>query len=109
MTATLTSLAHVHRYFQAWNDRDPAGVVASFAEGGTYIDPNVPGPPLSGPALAAYAQGLFEGFPDLHFEIPDLETLPDGVTVARWLMRGTNTGPLHGAPPSGQVIALPGV
>jgi steroid delta-isomerase-like uncharacterized protein len=109
MTATLTSPAHVHRYFQAWNDRDPAAVVATFAEGGTYTDPNVAGPPLSGQALASYAQGLFEGFPDLRFEVPELATLPDGVTVARWLMRGTNTGPLRGAPPSGQSVALPGV
>jgi steroid delta-isomerase-like uncharacterized protein len=109
MSATMTSLDHVHRYFQAWNDRDPAAVLATFAEGGTYLDPNVAGPPLSGQALASYAQGLFEGFPDLRFEVPALATLPNGVTVARWLMRGTNTGALRGAPPSGQVVALPGV
>ena len=104
----MTSLTHVHRYFQAWNDRDPAAVAATLAEGGTYSDPNVAGP-LSGQALASYAQALFEGFPDLHFEIQELATLPDGMTVARWLMRGTNTGSLRGAPPSGRVIALPGV
>jgi steroid delta-isomerase-like uncharacterized protein len=109
MTATLTSQAQVHRYFQAWNDRDPAAVVAAFVEGGTYVDPTVVGPPLSGQALAAHAQALFEGFPDLRFEVPELVTRPDGVTVARWLMRGTNTGPLRGAPPSGQTVALPGV
>jgi steroid delta-isomerase-like uncharacterized protein len=109
MTVTLTSLEHVQRYFQAWNDRDPAAVAAAFAEGGTYTDPNVAGPPLSGQALASYAQGLFEGFPDLRFEVAELATLPDGVTVARWLMRGTNTGPLRGAPPSGKAVALPGV
>jgi steroid delta-isomerase-like uncharacterized protein len=109
MSATMTSQGHVLRYFEAWNDRDPAAVVATFAEGGTYSDPNVAGPPLSGPALAAYAQGLFEGFPDLRFEVPELETLPHGVTMARWLMRGTNTGPLRGAPPSGRAVALPGV
>lgn len=109
MTAMSTSLAHVHRYFQAWNDRDPAAVVAALVDGGTYVDPTVTGSPLSGPALASYAQGLFEGFPDLRFEVQELATLPDGVTVARWLMHGTNTGPLRGAPPSGQAVALPGV
>jgi steroid delta-isomerase-like uncharacterized protein len=102
-------VGHVQRYFQAWNDRDPAAVVAAFAEGGTYTDPNVAGPPLSGPALASYAQGLFEGFPDLRFEVAEPAILPDGVTVARWLMRGTNSGPLRGAPPSGKAVALPGV
>jgi SnoaL-like domain len=80
MSATMTSQGHVHRYFEAWNDRDPPAVMATFVEGGTCSDPNVTGPPLSGPALAAYARSLFEGFPDLRFEVPELETLPDGVT-----------------------------
>jgi steroid delta-isomerase-like uncharacterized protein len=109
MTATLTSRAHVQRYFQAWNDRDPAAVVAALDQGGTYVDPNVAGRPLSGEALAAYARGLFDSFPDLHFEVTELGTAPGGVTVARWLMRGTNTGPLRGAPPTGRSVALPGV
>ena len=36
----------VETYFAAWNDRDPAGVVAALVPGGTYSDPNVIGPPL---------------------------------------------------------------
>jgi hypothetical protein len=30
------------RYFEAWNRHDPDSIVATFAEGGTYSDPNVP-------------------------------------------------------------------
>jgi hypothetical protein len=28
-------------YFDVWNQRDPAAIVATFAEGGTYSDPTV--------------------------------------------------------------------
>jgi hypothetical protein len=30
------------KYFDAWNRRDPEAIVATFAEGGTYTDPNAP-------------------------------------------------------------------
>jgi hypothetical protein len=56
-----------HTYFDDYNQRDPAAIVATFAEGGTYSDPTVPA--LMGPALAAYTSGLFAAFPNLSFEI----------------------------------------
>ena len=43
-------------YFAAWNQRDPAAIVATFAEDGTYCDPTVPA--LMGSALATYTSGL---------------------------------------------------
>ena len=99
----------VETYFAAWNDRDPAGVVAALVPGGTYSDPNVIGPPLSGDALASYASGLFAGFPDLRFELCHVDPGADGSTIARFVMFGTNTGPLRGNPPSGRAVKLPGV
>ena len=48
-------------YFDAWNQRDPAAIIATFAEGGTYSDPTVPA--LTGSALATHAGGLFAAFP----------------------------------------------
>ena len=30
------------RHFEAWNRHDPDSIVATFAEGGPYSDPNVP-------------------------------------------------------------------
>jgi len=50
-----------HTYFDAWNRRDPAAIVSTFAEGGTYSDPTVP------PLAAESHDRLYEwpvcGFP----------------------------------------------
>jgi steroid delta-isomerase-like uncharacterized protein len=94
-------------YFDAWNRRDPQAIVATFAEGGTYSDPNTPGG-LTGQAISEYAGGLFAAFPDLSFDLLSHASIGDGVVAAQWVMRGTNTGPLRGNPPTGGTVALPG-
>jgi steroid delta-isomerase-like uncharacterized protein len=94
-------------YFDAWNQRDPEAIVATFADGGTYSDPNAP-EGLSGQAIAHYAGGLFAAFPDLSFDLLSHGSISDGVVAAQWVMRGTNTGPLRGNPPTGGSVALPG-
>jgi steroid delta-isomerase-like uncharacterized protein len=95
------------RYFEAWNRRDPAAIAAVFTEGGTYTDPNVPdgvGPEDT----AAYAEGLFGGFPDLAFELESSGVRPDGSVAAQSVMTGTNSGSFQGLPPSGREVRLPG-
>jgi steroid delta-isomerase-like uncharacterized protein len=94
-------------YFSGWNDHDPAGVVASLAEGGTYEDPTTGGP-LSGAALVENIEALLVGFPDLHFDIVSVASTGETSAAARWIMRGTNTGPLPAGPATGGTIALPG-
>ena len=95
------------RYFDAWNRRDAAGVMATFAEGGTYADPATPGP-LSGPAIGAYVEGLVAAFPDLSFDIVSVAEHGSGLVAAEWLMKGTNAGSFMGLPPTGASVALPG-
>lgn len=95
------------RYFDAWNRHDPASIVATFAQGGTYSDPTSGGV-LTGQAIAHYADGLLAAFPDLSFEIVSAAPAGDSMVAAQWLMRGTNTGSLAGAPPTRQAVALPG-
>jgi steroid delta-isomerase-like uncharacterized protein len=107
MTISPRCLTQIEPYFRAWSAHDPAAVAAAFAEGGAYTDPAVAAPP-SAPAVAEYAQALLAGFPDLNFEIISAQPAGVGAVVARWLMHGTNTGPLHGLPPSGRPVALPG-
>jgi steroid delta-isomerase-like uncharacterized protein len=103
----MDAVAIAERYFEAWNRRDPEGIVASFAEGGTYRDPSVPDG-LKGAAIGAYARGLFESFPDLSFDVFGVAPTGERGVVAQWVMRGTNSAPMLGLPPTGKTIALPG-
>jgi steroid delta-isomerase-like uncharacterized protein len=112
MTALPGSPSLVERYFAAWNARDPDAVAAAFAAGGTYTDPTVGGPPLAGTAIAEHARALLAAFSDLSFEILGGQppgSHPNGTAVAQWLMRGTNTGPWNGQPPTGRTVTVPGV
>jgi steroid delta-isomerase-like uncharacterized protein len=113
MDISPSCLMQIEPYFKAWNAHDPGAVAAAFTEDGTYTDPTVAGPPLTSAALAEHVQALFAGFPDLAFVILSAQPMDGGASggtvVARWLMRGTNTGPLRGLPPSGRSVALPGV
>ena len=65
----MTALDVAQQYFDAWNRRDPAAVLATMAEDGTYSDPGTGGP-IRGQAFAAYMQGLFAAFPDVSFSSP---------------------------------------
>ena len=103
----MKALTVAQGYFDVWNQRNADGIIAAFAEGGTYSDPTV-GQGVSREATANYARGLWDAFPDLTFEIiSNAETGPDTV-VAQWSMRGTNTGSLRGLPPTGRAITVPG-
>ena len=95
------------RYIEAWNARSPSAINEMFVEGGTYTDPTTKGA-LTGVAIGGYAGGLFASFPDLSFDITSNAETASGV-VLEWTMRGTNTGSLSGLPPTGAVIAQPGI
>jgi len=95
------------QYFDAWNRRDPAAVLATMAEDGTYSDPGTGGP-ISGQAFAGYMQGLFAAFPDTSFTIASVGLAAPDLVAAQWIMRGTNTGSMMGLPPTGKPIELHG-
>jgi len=105
---TPTTLQVFESYADAWNRHDADGIVATFAEGGTYCDPTTPGP-LSGAAIGAYASGLWAAFPDLSFEMVRFFAGDSGSLSAEWVMRGTNTGSMMGLPPTGRAVEVRGV
>jgi steroid delta-isomerase-like uncharacterized protein len=104
---TVAAIDVAYQYFDAWNRHDAAGVVATFSPNGIYTDPTTRGP-LSGEALAQYVNGLAAAFPDFSFEIISAPPAGDGMVAGQWLMKGTNTGPFAGAPPTGKSVTLPG-
>jgi steroid delta-isomerase-like uncharacterized protein len=98
----------VEAYLQAWNDHDGHAVVRTLADGGTYVDPTLPGP-ISGQELRNLVEALANAFPDLAFAVEALLPAGDRVVV-QWRMTGTNTGTLPGlAAPTGATCDLPGV
>jgi steroid delta-isomerase-like uncharacterized protein len=102
----MDGIALAQRYFHAWNAHDGDAIAATFADGGTYSDPTVG--KLDPHATAAYANGLFASFPDLTFDLSPMALTGDGFLAAQWLMRGTNTAPFQGLPPTGHKITVPG-
>src|SRR5439155_2573665 len=104
----MSALDVAQRYFDAWNQHEAGLLVATFNPGGTYRDPTTR-EPLSGPAIGAYATSLFTAFPDLSFDFAAAPVADADSVTARWIMRGTNSGPFGGRPPTGRTIAFPGV
>ena len=101
-----TPLQVSQRYFDAWNRHDAEGIVPTFVDGRTYADTATR--PVTGAANGAYAQGLWAAFPDLSFEIVSVSQNELGLVSAEWEMKGTNTGPFNGLPPTGKQVVLPG-
>jgi predicted ester cyclase len=71
-----------------WIDHDPLPGQPAGVEGGEYVVSTMHG-----------------AHPDVRFSIDDLVAEGDRVTI-RWTLRGTNTGPMLGRPPSGQPVEL---
>ncbi len=105
--ATTDATAIAQRYFDGWNRRDPAAVLATMAPNGTYSDPGTGGA-ISGEAFIEYMKGLFSAFPDVSFEVASVGLAAPDLVGAQWVMRGTNTGSMYGLPPTGKSIELRG-
>lgn len=104
----MNAMRQAEAYFSAWNGHDTDAILATFAAGGSYSDPNVPDG-VSGPHFAGYAGAIFAAFSDLEFEIVKQFETADGAIVAEWLMKGTHDGEMRGLPPTGRTIAVPGI
>jgi steroid delta-isomerase-like uncharacterized protein len=63
----------------------------------------LPGQPAGAAGGEYVVSTMHTAHPDLRFAIDDLVAEADRVVV-RWTLRGTNTGPMLGRPPSGQPV-----
>jgi steroid delta-isomerase-like uncharacterized protein len=98
---------HVRRALEAFDDHDADGVLAEFAEGGTFTDPLEE--ELAGEELREYCEDLFVAFPDLRLEEKRVMTSEGGATAIECVYRGTHEGSMEGIPATGRSIAVPGV
>ncbi len=102
----MSTISACQTYFDAWNKRDGAALTATFADGGTYSDPASGEIPAAG--VAGYAGGLWQAFPDLHFDIVSLAQTGEDAAAAEWVMHGVNQGSFRGLPPTGKSVTVPG-
>jgi steroid delta-isomerase-like uncharacterized protein len=65
----------------------------------------LPGQPAGAAGGEYVVSTMHTAHPDLRFSIDDLVAQEDRVVI-RWTLRGTNTGPMLGRPPSGQPVEL---
>ncbi len=81
---------------------DPTAVRDLVAPATVDHDP-MPGQPAGVEGIEYVVSTLHSAYPDLQFTVDDLVAEADRVAI-RWTMRGTNTGPMLGQPPSGQPV-----
>jgi steroid delta-isomerase-like uncharacterized protein len=104
----MNALEVTKRSLDAWNRHDADGLVAVFAEGGTYSNPRF-GHVLTGQAIANFAKSLWAAYPDASLEIISTGDTGGGLVATQWVLHGTHTGPfLDGTPATGRTVRLPG-
>lgn len=93
--------------FEAFNNSDPDGVVADFADGATFYDP-AQDESLSRTEHREYCAELFEAFPDGRLHV-DRIVSNGGTTAIEWQYTGTFQSEIEGVPPTGESFELPGI
>ena len=102
------AISHHDRYTEAWNDHDPDGVMAVFADGGTVSDPATDGT-LAGEEIGEWVEETCEAFPDVRFGIDRRVSGEEGLLFVEWTMYATHDGPFGSLPPTGRSVELSGV
>jgi steroid delta-isomerase-like uncharacterized protein len=86
----------------------PAGDITAMRDlvAADWVDHDpLPGQPPGVDGVEYVVATMHGAHPDLRFTIDDLVAENDRVTI-RWTMRGTNTGPLFGQPPTGEPVEM---
>jgi steroid delta-isomerase-like uncharacterized protein len=96
----------VIRYADAWIARDEDALAKSLAPQTTMANPRMG--ELSHARVVEHLRRLLEAFPDLGFLVDGPMIVEGNWAAYRWVMTGTNTGPLYGRPPPGRAIRLEG-
>lgn len=98
----------VERGVRVFNEHDAEGVLAEFADGGTFTDPLLD-EELAGADLRAYLEETYEAFPDLRLDARRVIAADDGAVAIEATYRGTHEGRIQGVPATGREVAISGV
>jgi steroid delta-isomerase-like uncharacterized protein len=108
----MSVVADMIEYQRAWTDAVNRGDVSaadrSFAPDVVVHITGLAEPVRGVDAWKQLMAGFLTAFPDAHFTMED--SVVDGDRVAhRWHVRGTHTGPLGAAPPTGRPVEIDGL
>jgi len=104
----MSHLEITNKYIHSWNSHDQSGLVKLFNDKGVYSDPFV-GELTDKNEISGYVTALFEAFPDLKFEVLNINEAGNDKVVFEWIMKGTNTGAMNENAATGNKLKLPGV
>jgi hypothetical protein len=94
--------------FNSWNRHDTDAIVAAYADGGVYVNPDLP-EPLAGAAIGDYAKVMWTIFPDFSLDLISIGDMGGELIALQWVAHGTNTGAFpDGTPATGRKVTLPG-
>src|SRR5262249_50126356 len=103
LMSTEENKALVHRWIQAFNDRN---LQAEEAARAVDFVAHVPGaPPLDNAGWKFFLAAFVAGFPDGRLLVEDVVAEGDRV-AARWSFRGTHQGEFQGVPPTGKPVSI---
>jgi len=92
--------------FNSWNRHDADAIVAAYAEGGVYINPDLP-EGIAGAAIGDFAKGLWTIFPDFSLDLISIGDMGGELIALEWVAHGTNTGAFpDGTPATGRKVTL---
>ena len=94
--------------FNSWNRHDADAIVAAYAEGGVYTNPDLL-EPLTGTAIGDFAKAFFTIFPDLPLDLISIGDMGGELTALEWVAHGTPTGAFpDGTPATGRKVTFAG-
>ncbi len=107
--STEENKATVRRWVEAaWNTGDLSSADTLYAADYEYHYPASPAPVRGVEGIKGLVTMYRAALPDLQFTIEDMVAEGDKV-VWRWTVRGTQTGPLMGLPPTGKRATVTGI
>lgn len=94
-------------YYTAWNDHDLEKLTALIGERISFEGPEWVYDLRTSPFMT-HAEVLLGAFADLRFEVESLDRYDHNLAVGKWILHGTNSGPIFGAASTGRTLCLRG-
>jgi steroid delta-isomerase-like uncharacterized protein len=109
-TAKTMNIVEIARNnFNSWSCHNADAIVAAYAEGGVYINPDAPEPLTGGAAIGDFAKVVWTIFPDFSLDLISIGDMGGELIALQWVAHGTNTAAFpDGTPATGRKVTFQG-